>query len=147
MGFYLRNSCWYYAYLCIKKTALHFFKAYTGAFFLSVMFCSAQIVQEDFAEDEAFVYKSDISAGVLFSTNGGIPAGFRTKYAWQHAKKSKQFHQLSLDIVNIRHPKEYRLASDSGSGYFIYNIIWSFNYKFESCHWIFYISTICTHLR
>ncbi|HAR20066.1 MAG TPA: hypothetical protein DCR46_05350 [Cytophagales bacterium] len=121
MGFYLRNSCWYYAYLCIKKTALHFFKAYTGAFFLSVMFCSAQIVQEDFAEDEAFVYKSDISAGVLFSTNGGIPAGFRAKYAWQHAKKSKQFHQLSLDIVNIRHPKEYRLASDSGSGYFIYN--------------------------
>ncbi len=36
-------------------------------------------------------------------------------------KKPKQFNHISLDIANIRHPKEVRYASDSGSGYFVLN--------------------------
>jgi hypothetical protein len=89
--------------------------------------CNAQIVQEDFAEDEAFVYKAELTAGIMLNTVGGIPGGFRVKYAWQRQKKPKQFNNISFDIVNIKHPKEYRLPTDSGSGYYIYQKI---NYLF-----------------
>lgn len=78
-------------------------------------------MQEDFAEDEAFAYKAELTAGMFLSTNGGLPGGIRVKYAWQRKKKKKQFNLVSLDIANIRHPKEVRYASDSGNGYFILN--------------------------
>lgn len=78
-------------------------------------------MQEDFAEDEAFAYKTEITGGMFLSTNGGLPGGIRAKYAWQRKKKPKQFNHISLDIANIRHPKEVRVASDSGNGYFILN--------------------------
>ena len=81
----------------------------------------AQIVQENFAEDEAFAYKAELTAGMFLSTNGGLPGGFRFKYAWQRKKKTKQFNHVSFDIANIRHPKEIRFSSDSGNGYFIAN--------------------------
>lgn len=84
-------------------------------------------MQEDYAEDEIFAYKAELTGGMMFSTNGGIPGGIKVKYAWQRKKKTKQFNNLSLEISNIRHPKEYRVASDSGSGYFIYN---KMNYLF-----------------
>lgn len=87
--------------------------------FLCVSLAQAQIVQEDFAEDEAFAYKAEFTGGILFNTVGGIPGGFRFKYAWLRQKNTKQFNNVSLDIVNIRHPKEIRVAADSGSGYYI----------------------------
>ncbi len=93
-------------------------------FFLLASICTvgqAQIVQEDFAEDEAFAYKAEFTAGIMFNTVGGIPGGIRLKYAWQREKKPKQFHNISFDIVNIRNPKEFRYPTDSGSGYYIYD--------------------------
>ncbi len=90
-------------------------------FFALIFQTNAQIVQEDFSEDEAFAYKAELTAGVLFHTLGGIPGGIRVKYAWQREKKIKQFNNISLEIVNIKHPKEVRLAADSGNGYFIYD--------------------------
>lgn len=91
------------------------------SFFLLLLatVCHAQIVQEDFEEDEAFVYKAEFTGGILFNTIGGIPGGIRLKYAWQREKKPKQFNNISFEIVNIRHPKELRVATDSGSGYYI----------------------------
>jgi hypothetical protein len=100
---------------------LQTFLVFLFTLFLSISLCKAQVVQEDFAEDEAFAYKAELTGGVLMSTNGGIPGGIRVKYAWLRKKNNKQFNCLSLDIVNIRHPKEYRTPSDSGNGYYIYN--------------------------
>ncbi len=57
----------------------------------------------------------------MFATNGGFPGGFKLKYAWLRKKNSKQLNNISLDISNIKHPKEYRLPSDSGGGFFIFN--------------------------
>jgi hypothetical protein len=88
-------------------------------FLLLATICNAQIVQEDFSEDEAFKYKSEFTAGIMFNTVGGIPGGIRVKYAWQRKKKPTQLNNLALEIVNIRHPKELRQLSDSGSGSFI----------------------------
>jgi len=94
---------------------------------LGAAICNAQIVQEDFAEDDAFAYKAEFTGGIMFNTIGGIPGGFRFKYAWQREKKPKQFHNISFDIVNIRSQKELRVATDSGSGYFIWDKV---NYLF-----------------
>lgn len=86
---------------------------------LATTICQAQIVQEDFSDEEAFAYKAEFTAGILFNTVGGLPGGIKLKYARQREKKPKQFTNFSLDIVNIRHPKEFRVATDSGSGYYI----------------------------
>ena len=81
--------------------------------------CHAQVVQEDFSEDEAFAYKSELTFGIQFNTTGGIPGGVKVKYAWQREKNSKQFNNVTWEIVNVKHPKELRLATDSGNGFFI----------------------------
>ena len=108
-----------------KRNPLRHFLLFVLVFFISV--CHGQIVQENFAEDEAFAYKAELTGGMFLSTNGGLPGGIRVKYAWQRKNKPKQFDHISLDIANIRHPKEYRAASDSGNGYFIVN---KMNYLF-----------------
>ena len=95
--------------------------------FLLISSSQAQIVQEDFSEDETFAYKAELTGGIMFHTLGGIPGGIKVKYAWQREKKAKQFNNISLEIVNIRHPKEVRLAADSGNGYFILDKV---NYLF-----------------
>jgi hypothetical protein len=105
----------------LQNQYLKTFSAFVFGLLWLVSFCNAQIVQEDFAEDEAFAYKAELTGGVLFNTNGGIPGGVRVKFAWQRKKKPNQFNNVSLDIVNIRHPKEFRAQSDSGNGFFIYN--------------------------
>ena len=78
-------------------------------------------MQEDFSEDEAFAYKAEFTGGIMFHTLGGIPGGIKFKYAWQRHKNVKQFNNISLEIVNIKHPKEVRFAADSGNGFFILN--------------------------
>ena len=95
---------------------------------LQLGYSYAQIVQEDFSEDEAFAYKAEFTGGILFHTLGGIPGGIKLKYSCLRQKNTKQFNSLSLEIANIKHQKELRLAADSGNGFFIYDKV---NYLFS----------------
>jgi hypothetical protein len=76
-----------------------------GVYFLlvSISFCSAQ--DEEDAETD---YETEFNYGINFNTNGGLIGGVSLKYAKE--RKPGWYNRFQLEIVNLKHPKEYRLA-------------------------------------
>jgi hypothetical protein len=67
-----------------------------------------------FAQDDEFDYNEEISYGVQINTVGGVIGGGMIKYA--KLVNDRRFRLLSLELVNIKHPKEVRgLASPNAS--------------------------------
>lgn len=56
--------------------------------------------------------------GLNMNTNGGIPGGINIRAGIKHA--NTRYHYVSLEAVNIRHPKELRAQSDSTGNIYIY---------------------------
>lgn len=76
-------------------------------FFLLVFFVSfssfSQSNTDDFDYDTQFVY------GISLNTQAGVIGGFSFRYS--KAITEKMYHSFSLELVDVRHPKEQRRAS------------------------------------
>ena len=62
------------------------------------------------AED---TYSSEFTYGITINTNSGLPGGFIFKKAW--LARDRMYHNIWVEIVNVKHPKEYRAASNNNS--------------------------------
>jgi hypothetical protein len=71
--------------------------------------------QLEIYSDDEYLYKTEITGGINWNTNGGMLGGAVFRYSW--AKKPTVYRNLSLEIVNVKHPKEQRSQSAIGSLY------------------------------
>lgn len=60
---------------------------------------------EDWNYEQTFVY------GVNLNSNGGLIGGLGARYSIQTAKNDNVYHSFSLEITDVKHPKEQRTAS------------------------------------
>lgn len=84
-------------------------------FFLTLFFSSffsfAQSNTDDFDYETQFVY------GINLNTQSGLIGGFSFRYS--KAITETMFHSFSLEMVDVRHPKEQRRASRLTGEFFI----------------------------
>ncbi len=71
--------------------------------FFNSFFCFSQSNNEDFNYESQFVY------GINLNTQSGLVGGFSFRYS--KAINETMYHSFSLEVVDIRHPKEQRRAS------------------------------------
>jgi len=69
------------------------------------------------AQSDELSYAEEFTYGVNFNTNGGMIGGLNFK--WAKAKGTKQFHIFGIELVNVKHPKEYRFRSQETGNSFI----------------------------
>lgn len=69
------------------------------------MISSGAIAQEDGEYD----YTSEFTWGINKNTNSGLIGGLVFKYS--KAITPKKFQTFGLELINVKHPKEYRVAS------------------------------------
>ncbi len=86
-----------------------------------------------YGQSEEF-YRSQVSYGVNLNTQGGLIGGISGRYARQI--KDKQYHHFSLELVEIKHPKEERLSSLLTGEFFVpgkqnYFFVWRPQYGRE----------------
>ncbi len=98
----------------MKKTLLHI-AFQTTVVFLAVGQVAGQFRKEE--DEDGFLYRTEFVAGVNFNTNGGLIGGAMFKYA--KAITPNRLHSFSLELVNIKHPKERRLQNFNTGGTFI----------------------------
>ena len=60
-------------------------------------------------------YSKEISFGITKATNSGLIGGVVMKYIKHH--RNDAFHYFSVELVNIKHPKEERYYSFTGNTY------------------------------
>lgn len=72
----------------------------------------------DYGDDEDLLYRREFVYGLNFNTNGGLLGGFTFKHARVISKF--MFHSFSLEMVNVKHPKEQRNQNTSSGGSYIY---------------------------
>ncbi len=94
---------------------------------LSLLLCYCLNVQGQIRADEEFsedLYEREIVFGVNFNTYGGTPGGISFKIAKRI--KHRHFHRFSMDIINIKHPKETSRRTLTGSSFipFKYNCLY-----------------------
>ena len=67
-------------------------------------------------EDDDLLYRREFVYGLNFNTNGGLLGGVTFKHA--RVINKFMFHSFSLEIVNVKHPKETRYQNiNTGSSY------------------------------
>jgi hypothetical protein len=98
--------------------------------FFSLLFLflltSASLVQAQIDENE-MPYIRETGAGINFNTNGGILGGVMFKHS-THIRNGV-FHYFGFEFVNVKHPKEQRVASPVSGNSYIYlkqNYLFSF---------------------
>ena len=67
--------------------------------------------------DEEPTYKNEWLYGLNFNTNGGLLGGVMFKYG--RTLKDRQFHGFSVEMVNVKHPKERRFPIPATGASFI----------------------------
>lgn len=78
-----------------------------------------------------YEYSTEKIWGVTKATNSGLIGGFMFKYATE-LKQEDRFHGGMLEIVNIKHPQEQRVYSQSGNTFiwgkehYLYSIRFSY---------------------
>ncbi|MEN7550193.1 hypothetical protein AAG747_19895 [Rapidithrix thailandica] len=82
-----------------------------------LLFTSLAHAQYRDTEEDEFMYKSEFVGGINFNTIGGLIGGVYFKYA--RALTPKMLHSFSLEIVNVKHPKEERYQNILTGGTFI----------------------------
>ncbi len=75
--------------------------------FLLTFFVSFPSFSQDNADD--FAYETQLVYGVNLNTQSGLIGGFAFRYS--KAINETMYHSFSLEIVDVRHPKEQRRAS------------------------------------
>jgi len=87
------------------------------SFLLSGLFIMTA-VSVSIGQDDEFDYSEEISYGLQVNTVGGLIGGGMIKYA----KKANEnrFRLLSLELVNIKHPKEVRGVASPNASSFIF---------------------------
>lgn len=60
------------------------------------------------AEEEDDIYDSELSYGINLNTNAGLIGGPMLKYT--RKASNQMYHYFYLEIVNVKHPKEYRIS-------------------------------------
>jgi hypothetical protein len=78
-------------------------------------------------ENEEEIYRKETTFGINFNTNGGLIGGGILKFAI--SKKSKQFTTFGLEVVGIKHPKEYNITSQLTGNSYTYGKL---NYLFST---------------
>lgn len=69
-------------------------------------------------EEEEIPYTQETGAGINLNTNGGIIGGVMFKHS-RHISKGA-YHYFGLEMVNVKHPKEQRVASPVSGNSYIY---------------------------
>jgi hypothetical protein len=70
-----------------------------------------------YAQTDDQNYSEEFNYGINFNTNAGLIGGFYFK--WSKAKGPKQYHNFGFEIVNVKHPKEYRFRNDQTGNSFL----------------------------
>ncbi|MEM1136426.1 MAG: hypothetical protein AAGI07_11355 [Bacteroidota bacterium] len=98
-------------YLKVINRRLLFF--FFLVFFFTTSIAFAQFYDES---DDDLLYRREFVYGLNFNTNGGLLGGLMFKHA--RVINKFMFHSFSLEIVNVKHPKEIRTQSPAtGSSY------------------------------
>lgn len=88
---------------------------YCSSIFLVVLFSlstRAQVEKTIVGEQDVEMTK-ELTAGLNLHTNGGLIGGFSFKYQIRY--NDRFYHYFNLEIANIKHRKEERFATFSGS--------------------------------
>jgi hypothetical protein len=83
--------------------------------FVSLLISNLVLGQKNSDEE---TYTNEYSLGAQWNTVGDILGGISLRYA--HKVKDNRFRTFTLDLVNIRHPKEKRTSSDSTNNSYVY---------------------------
>jgi hypothetical protein len=84
-----------------------------------IFFMLAFIPENVFSQDNDIPYNDELGVGINLNTNGGILGGFMVKGSIYD--KNKHYHYFSLELVNVKHPKEQRTASPITGNQYIYH--------------------------
>jgi hypothetical protein len=63
----------------------------------------------DYLDDENLLYRRELVYGINLNTNGGLIGGLMIKHA--RVISRFMFHSFSLEMVNVKHPKENRVSN------------------------------------
>ncbi|WP_154657220.1 hypothetical protein [Hugenholtzia roseola] len=69
------------------------------------------------AENEPTYYREQFLWGLNFNTRGGLIGGINLRYS--KAISERKYHTFSIDLVEIKHPREQRRASQLTGQFFI----------------------------
>jgi hypothetical protein len=72
-----------------------------------------------FAQEEEEGYTTENSFGFTLNTNSGLPGGIVYKYAKLRSDNTYQIY--SIELVGIKHPKEFRQSNQSNTAPFVYD--------------------------
>jgi len=93
-------------------------------FFISFL----SVKQKLRAQNDELSYTEEFTYGVNFNTNGGMIGGLNFK--WAKAKGLKQFQSFGIELVNVKHSKEYRLPSqETGNSFIGYKTHYLFSFR------------------
>ncbi|HRH34196.1 MAG TPA: hypothetical protein PKY12_04020 [Catalimonadaceae bacterium] len=80
---------------------------------LLCIFCVGKI----YAQSDEQAYSEEFTYGINFNSNAGLIGGFNFK--WAFAKGPKQYQSVGFEIVNVKHPKEYRFPNPASGNTFL----------------------------
>ena len=85
-------------------------------------------------ESDYFEYQNEVLWGINKNTNGGLIGGLNLKFG--NKIKDNTYKVYGIELVNVKHPKEYKYTSPFGGDNFIWakqNTMYSFRmqYGFE----------------
>jgi hypothetical protein len=89
-----------------------------GKFFLLLLFILSSFQTFCQEEDGDTGYFSEFTVGINFNTNANIIGGVIGKYT-REIKKG-QYHFIGLELLNVKNPKEQRVASSSTGNLYIF---------------------------
>ena len=69
-------------------------------------------------ESDYFEYQNEILWGINKNTNGGLIGGINLKFG--NKIKDNTYRIYGIEIVNVKHPKEYKYTSPFGGDNFIW---------------------------
>lgn len=75
-------------------------------------------VSPAFGQQEDDGYQQELSYGINFNTIGGLVGGGMVKST--HHLRDKWYHFGSVEVVEIKHPKEQRFFNQESGGFFVY---------------------------
>lgn len=85
------------------------------AILIASLFCF--VFQTSWAQSDEQAYSEEFTYGINFNTNAGLIGGFAFKWAKQ--VKPKQYRSFGFELVNVKHPKEYKFRNDVTGNMFI----------------------------
>jgi hypothetical protein len=79
------------------------------------------------AQNDELAYTEELVYGVNFNTNAGLFGGVAFK--WARSKGEKQYHGFGIELVNVKHPKEYRRPAETGNTFIEYKKNYLFSFR------------------